>query len=194
MSPAEAREFAVAALQNGFPQDAILIARALLARNPDDVSAHLLWAEAALIMADTPAIRKHALAAFRASQNPDAKFQAARLVAISYLQDERPTLAQIWLRRARGQATTQDQIDRLAVDYRQVRQLNPLNVDVSLSATPSSNVNNNSANTTMLAPFFTSDSGIVFTEAEISDESQALDGWLYGTTIRLSYRLHESQT
>ena len=194
MSPAEAREFAVAALQNGFPQDAILIARALLARNPDDVSAHLLWAEAALIMADTPAIREHALAAFRASQNPDAKFQAARLVAISYLQDERPTLAQIWLRRARGQASTQDQIDRLAVDYRQVRQLNPLNVDVSLSATPSSNVNNGSANTTMLAPFFTSDSGIVFTEAEISDESQALDGWLYGTTIRLSYRLHESQT
>ena len=193
-SPTEARELAVAALANGYPRDAILIARALLARDPDDVSAHLLWAEAALMMQDTEAVRTHATQAYFASRNPDAKFQAARLVAISHLQNNQLTRTQIWLRRARAQATTPQQIQQLTVDYRQVRALNPLHIDATLSATPSSNVNNGSANTTMMAPFLLPGSGIIFTEADISDESQALDGWLYGATLQMSYRLSESQT
>ncbi|WP_194094208.1 tetratricopeptide repeat protein [Marivivens aquimaris] len=186
LSPLEARDLAARALANGYPQDTVLLTEGLLVRDPGDISAHLLRAEAASAMGEFAVSLDHASTAFGLSENDEVKFQAARLIALAHARLDHPTRAQFWLRRARALAP-ENKVEQLAEDYRFVRQRNPLSLKLDLAISPSSNVNNGSSESTIAIP------GMPF-DAPLSADAQALSGTVASARVSLGYRLEADRT
>jgi len=182
LSPPQARAVARQALQQGNPALADVLSSALLARDPDDAEALMVRAVLQRGAGRLDEARATAVHAFRSSDIPALKFDAAMLVADVLTRQEKYTRAQLWLRRA-DQAAPDEQRQTLAGRaYREVARRNPLKIQLRFSLAPSNNVNNG-AETTVIEI-----GGLPF---RLDDSGQQLGGWQGATGVSLTYRLSE---
>lgn len=142
VSVEEARLLGMAAIGSGRPDIAAQIARRLLERDPGDPYAQFLLARAHLDAGELALAQAEARRAFRLARSPEQRFQSARLVAQAAWNRDRFPAAQWWLRRAVAEAPTEAQRSATLRELRAVRGRNPLSLGLSLSLTPSDNVNN----------------------------------------------------
>lgn len=183
----QARAIAVHALGRGDTQLVLRLAAGLLQANPDDAQAHVLIAAAQAKAGQYTAARKAAGRAYRVSDAPEARVLAAQMAARAALDENRPTLTQIWLRRAALNTDDAASQNRIARDYARVRAMNPLSVRVGTSIRPSDNINNGTDNT-----LETVDG--VPTSAFVQGPSRALPGTIATLDIALRYRLRATET
>lgn len=179
----ESRALAQKALLQKQPQITLQIAQALADINPHDAHAHLMMAAAQAELDQPTPARKAAARAYRRAENPKQRLQAAQIAAEQALAEDRPSLTQIWLRRAALQTDSEMQTAALARAYARVRAINPWHVHAGLSIRPSNNVNNgaNSA--------FAVIDGIPGTIGNIDPTSQALSGTIATLDLSARYRL-----
>lgn len=175
------RAIAAGMLDEGMHADAARLAQALLRRDPEDVTALLILAEAAIATEDFDGA---IAAAGRAYQLADGRqrYGAARVMALGHARLEQFIRSQIWLRRARQAAPDSAAVRELAADYRFVRERNPLNMQLNFGISPSSNVNGGSASETIILP------GLPF-EFVLDGEARALSGVQFSGGVGLTYRL-----
>jgi len=182
LSLPEARTVAVHALATGRPELAVQIAAGLLQADPRSSYAHFVLANAYADMGRHKDGRKSAARAFRYTKKPAQKFEAAELAArISYA-DSRPTLTQLWLRRAVQNAPNEQVEKQLARDYGSVRQQNPFSFSLRGELRPSSNVNNGADTALQVID------GLPFT-GQLSGSAQALAGLVGAFDGTVGYRL-----
>jgi hypothetical protein len=184
------REIAARLLAQGDAEQSADMARALLARNPDDRVALILLAAAAPQAGDPAEGRRAAQRAWSLSEQPAERFEAARLAARAALAEGRPLLAEVWLRLALAAAPSEELEARALEDGRTLRALSPWRIEAELSLAPSSNVNDGSDSDWLevdgLVIGFPGGLGI-------SIDGQALSGWVGTTDLRATRRLSESQ-
>ncbi len=168
IGPDAMRRLAAEALAAGQVETAQALTRALLTRDPEDATALILAAEAAVRAKDWAGAARLAAAAHGRVEGP-ARFRAARLAAFALTQQGRFTRAQIWLRRASPDAPDPAARAGLAADYRAVAARNPLALRLGFGVAPSSNVNGGSRSETLSLP------GLPV-ELELSGAARALSG------------------
>ncbi|WP_299656583.1 surface lipoprotein assembly modifier [uncultured Tateyamaria sp.] len=181
----QARVLAYQALQRGHIEFAIKIARGLLDADPNDASAHFILAAAMAKSGDATAARKFAARAYRISDSRSDRAAAAQFAARASLIEERPTLTQLWLRRAAVHATDEVSQKRIAEDYQRVRQINPFSFRVGLGFRPSNNVNNGADSALQVIDG-------VPAVGVLSGSAQALDGNIGLFDLSLRYRLRRT--
>lgn len=138
----EARLVARRAALAGDLQTAEAVALSLLARDPTDAEALLAIAIIERQRGDNDASAKAGQKAFRQSDIPALKFDAAMLVADAAARQKRFTRSQIWLRRADHVAPDEQRRRLAARSYRQIKARNPLQVQLTFAVNPSDNINN----------------------------------------------------
>jgi tetratricopeptide (TPR) repeat protein len=180
----QARVVALRALQRGNFELAGAMSSVLLVNDPNDaeallVRALLLRATGQLDVASDAAAR-----AYRNSDNPELRFDAAMLAAGTLARQERYIQSQVWLRRADQAATDEPRRAAAAEAYAAVGRKNPLTIGVQFTLKPSNNVNNGAETTEIEI------GGLPF---RIKDSEQQLVGWEASTGVSLEYRLSESQ-
>tara|TARA_R110002051_G_scaffold104963_1_gene177781 strand:+ start:925 stop:2376 length:1452 start_codon:yes stop_codon:yes gene_type:complete len=187
MTPRQFFDLGVTMLREGQPQDAANVADALLMRAPSDASALILRAEAAIELGDFTNAVTFARTAYTVAALKNQKFAAARLAALAQSQLQNDTRAQIWLRRARQYAPDALAARTVAKDYQFLRRRNPWSTQLRFGITPSSNINNGSANATspLFSPF------LVF---GLDRNARSLSGFAFSGGVQTSYRLRETQT
>ncbi|MGR3603956.1 tetratricopeptide repeat protein [Sulfitobacter sp.] len=187
LSLPEARALAAHALSNGRPELASKIAGGLLEADPRSTYGHYVLANAYAEMGRIREGRQAASRAYRYSTIPVQKFEAAELAArLSYAQ-ERPTLTQLWLRRAVQHAPSAQIEAQLAKDYAKVRQQNPFSFSLSGGLRPSTNVNNGADTAQQVID------GLPFT-GQLSGSAQALSGVIGSIDGIVGYRLRGTAT
>lgn len=137
----EARLLGIAAIESDRPDAAADVARALLAKDPQDPYAHFLLARAALDARRLPEAQRAARLAFRYGATDVQRQQSARMAAVAAWNSGQLNIAQYWLRRAvvaSPEASRGQTLRELAA----VRAANPLDVSVQFALNPSDNVNN----------------------------------------------------
>ncbi len=183
-------EIAGRLLAQGEAERAGELAQALLARDPDDLAALLLLGRASLEAGDWPA----ALAAARkaharagAAEEPGARYLAARIAGRAHAEMGDWTRAQLWLRRAGGDAPDAGALGDLSRELAAVRALNPLSVSLSFGVAPSSNVNGGTSAETVWVwvPLF---GGGYLPTTPVGD-ALPLSGWRVSGGATLSWRL-----
>lgn len=182
----QVRELAVLAVNSGDSAMALRMARGLLKADPQDTLAHYVMATAHSQTGNYSAGRKAAARAYRFAGSDGDRLRSAELAARLAYREGRPTLAQLWLRRTANYTRDETSADRLARDYRALRNQNPLSFSIRTDLRPSSNVNNGSSAVYnvidgVVAPFYR------FT-------TQALSGLIGTVDVNASYRLHATQT
>jgi len=186
MTPQQFFDVGVTFLHAGRPQDAARVADGLLARDAEDVSALILRTEAAINMHDFAAAVRFGRYAYRKAKINNQKFAAARLVALAHSQSNNDTLAQLWLRRARQYAPDATAAASIAHDYQFLRARNPWSTQLRFGITPSTNINNGSANAS------TQLFGLPV-EFQLDGEARALSGLQISGGFDTRYRLSQSQ-
>ena len=186
VSLGQARVLAQQALAKGQLALAIKIARGLLQADPNDPSAHFILAAAMAKTGNIKQARKSAARAYRFSDNPRDRVAAAQFAARAALGEEKPTLTQLWLRRAAVHANDEVSQKRIAQDYRRVRNLNPLSFRVALGFRPSDNVNNGADSALNVID------GLP-TVGQLSGSAQALAGNVGTLDVDLRYRLRRTE-
>ena len=178
----QARALAVRAAVEGQPRAVLQLAGGLLQADPRDSMAHFLIAGAHGMLGQPAAGRKSAARAFRYAQTQGRRFEAAELAArLSYV-EKRPTLTQLWLRRA-IQSAPNDQVERqLGKDYARVRAENPFSFSLRGGLRPSSNINNGADSALQIIE------GVPVTGV-LSGSAQALSGLIAQGDLSLRYRL-----
>ena len=146
-SYAQARVVALRALQRGNFELAGAMSSVLLVNDPNDaeallVRALLLRATGQLDVASDAAAR-----AYRNSDNPELRFDAAMLAAGTLARQERYIQSQVWLRRADQAATDEPRRAAAAEAHAAVGRKNPLSIGVQFTLKPSNNVNNGAETT-----------------------------------------------
>ncbi len=182
LSLPEARNVAVHALATGRPELAAQIASGLLQADPTSSYAHFMLANAYAGLGRPTEGRKSAARAFRYTKQPEQKFQAAELAAKLSYAEQRPTLTQLWLRRAVQHAPNAQIEEQLGRDYDRVRRQNPLSFSIRGELRPSSNVNNGADSALQVID------GLPFT-GRLSGSSQALSGLIGSIDGTVGYRL-----
>ena len=166
---------------------ALQLARGLLQANPADPFPHFVMASAHAQMGQPGPARRSAAQAFRfADASPD-KFQAAQLASRMALQEKRPTLAQIWLRRTAIHAPNDQVLDQVAKDYRLLRQINPWAFRLRGALRPSSNVNNGADTALQIID------GVPVI-GYLSGSAQSLSGVIGTVDVSVFYRLQGTQS
>jgi len=150
LTPGEMHVAANRALQSGNPGAALLLADALLERDPQDLTALLLKARAARDQSRFRTAIKTARQAWSISRAPEERYASALIMAQALSSSGAKTRAQLWLRRA-AQNAPDEALKRLAVrDFRYVRDTNPFSTQLRFSITPNSNINNGSKSDTLV--------------------------------------------
>ena len=183
----QARYVAQAALEKGQPAVTLQIVSSLLRVNPKDSHALLLASAANRSIGEHTYGRRAAALAYRHSENKAQRLQAAQFAAEAAFAENRPTLTQIWLRRASQQAETEEQQEIIARAYRRMRVVNPWSFYANLSIRPSSNVNNGSESALQIID------GVPVV-GQLSGGAQALSGLIGTLSLGTSYRLHATET
>ncbi len=179
----QAKQIAQVQLQEGNPEVTGSIALALLQINPNDYDALMLLASAEIALGHWGGASDAAKRAFRVADNNIKRVDAARLVASAHFRAEQYTRSEIWLRRAFNNAPAGPAQDAVRQDFAQVKQVNPLTVQLNFSAAPNSNINNGSSSEQILIwnlPFI------------LSADARALSGIEVSGSIDLNYRLSQS--
>jgi hypothetical protein len=163
---------------------ALRVADALLTRDPDDLSARLLRAQARRAAGDTAGAAEDGRILWRAADTAEERFAAAMVTAQALSTGGNRLAAQWWLRRA-TEVAPNDNARAVAVrDFRYVRSRNPVTLQFTLQAAPSSNVNGGSANDRM--NFY----GWV---VELSGDAQALSGFEATLGVEGAYRFGQTE-
>jgi tetratricopeptide (TPR) repeat protein len=184
LSADQTRNLAFTQMQAGQFQAALDLTDVLLARDPEDVGALIVRAQALRGLDRLAEAEAAARKAFALAQTQVLRYGASLAMAQVMARQDHWTWAQIWLRRASQYATTEEQRKRVASDYRYVRSQNPLNLRFDFSIQPSDNVNNGSLHA--IWDFL----GLPF---ELPGEAQALSGVTIGAGIAGSYVLDQNQ-
>lgn len=183
LTPNQMRNLSVALLESGKPGEAAALADLLLQRDPEDVTALIVRAQAAASIDDAAGVVHLAGRAYRATDDRNARFIAARLTARGHAELGQDTRSQIWLRRARQFAPNPQEAAAIANDYRFLRNRNPWSTTLRFGITPSSNINNGSANeTTTLFGFLEN--------SQLSGDARALSGFEVSAGFSSRYRLN----
>ncbi|MEM8981016.1 MAG: surface lipoprotein assembly modifier [Pseudomonadota bacterium] len=172
LSPAQAFAFANQLIAQNKPRAAAAIAQGLLQSRPEAPDLWLLLGQAARATGESSASREAARKALAFAQTPLQRHNAAVLVADSYVVENRLTLAQVWLRRARQNAPNDALKARLARDYKILDRQNPWKYNFDFSVRPSSNINNGSSEATLNGENPLGSEPVV-----LSVDSQALSGF-----------------
>lgn len=117
------------------------LARRLLEANPRDAQALLILAATEPALGNPTAGRLAGRKAWAAAETPLLRYEIARHTAAAALQENRPGLAQFWLRRAADVAPSANDYARTVADYRRMRAENPVSLRFDLAVMPSSNLN-----------------------------------------------------
>lgn len=187
ISLAEAIALARTALSQGEPQLALNIGKGLLQANPKDPNGLLIVAAAQSQLNNPINGRRAAARAYRNTKDRRQKLDAAQIAAGLALRADRPTLTQIWLRRASLHATHPQTKQQIEKDYRRVRDMNPWNFNLSLSVRPSSNVNNGADTDLQIV-----DGLNAISVGRLSAAAQALSGVIAQGQLNVNYRLQAS--
>ena len=186
LTPQQMRVFAADAVIKKDPRLGYQVASALLTRDPNDTEALIIRARAARDLGRYPEAIATARRAWQLAATPSERFGASMVMAQALSTSGSKTRAQIWLRRA-AQNAPSDEFKNVAVrDFRYVRSTNPWSTELSISASPNSNINNGSARSSTRLfdlPF----------EFQLTGAAQALSGMEYSAGIATRYRLAESQ-
>jgi tetratricopeptide (TPR) repeat protein len=188
LSPAQMRQAAIVALDQGRAETALAISDALLRRDPSDVMALQMKARAARDLGQYDLARKAAKQAWDLSDTDGEKFDSARVMAQTLATSGRHTQAQLWLRRA-VQNAPDDNTRQMAIrDFSYVRARNPLKLTFNASISPESNINNGSIrDETQVFDFFSHG----YIVAQLRGASQALSGTRSELKMELRYTLSE---
>lgn len=187
----QARQLAHAALAAGDTGLTLTLARGLLLADPGDSGAHLLIARAQAAQNRPGAARQAAARAYRSSDDPALRFQAAQLAARMSLAEDRPTLAQVWLRRTSIHAPNEQVEQMVARDYRVLRVQNPFAFRLRSDLRPSNNVNNGSDTALQIIDGVPVTGVLGGAARALSGAIGALDGT---TSYRLSANDHSATT
>lgn len=152
VSPEQLRSFAIAALDAGQPEVAENAAKLLLVRDLGDASARLILAEAHVAQGDYAQGRAEAARVWRESSDPEARYVAARLIAIGHRRDDNTLRSQFWLRRAIQTAPTDDARATAVNSFRAIRRASPWSARLSFGLSPVSNINNGSVSGILRLP------------------------------------------
>ncbi|MEO0937330.1 MAG: hypothetical protein AAFY38_04175 [Pseudomonadota bacterium] len=183
----EARAMAQYALAQGDAALAWRLGAALLEADQNDAGAHFIMAGAAAQAGEAKAARQSAARAYRSSAAPADRLRAAQYAARAALEENRPTLTQIWLRRAATNASQDVDMRRIAHDYARVRRMNPWAIRIAGGVQPSNNVNNGADTALQVID------GVPVV-GSLSGDAQALSGLVGTLDVKLSYRLSGSAT
>lgn len=141
LSMAAARDFAARLIADGHPDEALVIAQAILRAHPDDVPAQVLAARALRDMGRTDASLRAARQARVLAGTGEERFYAALVTAQARASAGHKTMAQLWLRHAAEIAPDAEARALALRDFRQVRGANPWRFGLDLRVTPSDNLN-----------------------------------------------------
>ena len=186
LSLPQARAVAGAALERGDYALAIRLARGLIEADSRDTGAWYVVAAAQMRQGNPRAARAAVTRAYRFAQTPADKTRSAELAARFSLEENRPTMAQAWLRRAAIHIDDPDQETRLAQDYQALRRINPFSFSLRTEVRPSDNVNSGSS-----AVYNVIDDVIA---PDYPLASQALEGTVATLDATAGYRLRASPT
>lgn len=178
----QAREIASNALEAGQPKLAYQLAKGLLQADPKSSFAHFVLARAQGQLGQTGEARKSAARTYRFSDIKLHRFEAAELAARMAYADKRPTLTQLWLRRAVQNAPDKKIEAQLARDFGRVRAENPFTFSLRGGVRPSTNVNNGADTAVQTID----GSPIIGT---LSGDAQALSGLIGHVDASVKYRL-----
>lgn len=184
LTPGQMRALGFDLLSAGETGRAMVVADALLARDPQDAVALILRARVLRDMGRDAEARKAARVAWAAADTPSDRFGAALTRAQVLSSSGNRTAAQLWLRKAMDAAPTPAARSVAMRDFRYVRGRNPLRLSFSLGVAPSSNVNNGSRHDE-IAGF-----GMF---GALSPDAQALSGWTGQASVGARFRLAESE-
>ena len=183
----QARSLAHQALRHNDPMLAIQLANGLLQANPDDAGALFILSQARFMAGDHKAARKASAKAYRLGLSSKERVRAAEMAARASLHEERPTLTQLWLRRAALHVEDDVAKDRIASDYAIVRQMNPFSFRLGGGVRPSNNVNNGADSALQVID------GVPLV-GSLSGGAQALEGTIATFDVDLAYRLRQTET
>jgi hypothetical protein len=175
---------AEAALVSNDPALAIELATKLLDLNETDASALILLSLAYTSLNQHANAARAATKAFHATTLSKDKLQSARLVGGAKFKMGQFTRAEWWLRVAANHAKTADAKAMVGQEFQAIRQQNPLSIQLSFSAAPSSNINGGSED----AFFYLGDQKFLF-----SPDRLALSGIEFSGDVNVSYRLSQSK-
>ncbi|WP_298292489.1 surface lipoprotein assembly modifier [uncultured Litoreibacter sp.] len=142
----EARFLAFKLVAAGKYDEAAALSRTILQGDPDDQAALLALAQAEVGAGRISAGVKAAKAAWRASDTAAERYSSSIVTAQALAQNGKRLQAQLWLRRAAQHAPNEGFKARAARDFKYVRATNPVRANLRFSISPSSNINNGSAN------------------------------------------------
>ena len=180
------RAYGSAALVQGFADDALGVAEALLQRDKRDSLAWTLKAQALRLRGDLEASEAAARQAWATASDPAARYSAATALAQALsLQDQR-TQAQYWLRQATQNAPTPGARAQSVADFNYVREQNPLRIAVETSFRPSNNVNGGTRETSFYVPIF---GGL---DLPYLPGDRALSGDVWSMGLSGSYKLRDT--
>lgn len=187
LSLGDARRLAAVALSQGNAVLARDLAMGLLKADPEDAYAYAVLARAHSRLGDDDLARAAARLSYRYAEGPGDRYRAARDAGrLAYVQ-KRPTMAQIWLRRAAIHAKTPAEEEAIARDYRAARNANPWRLRLDMRVAPSDNVNNGA------------DSALEIINGEptlgqLGPSSMALSGTVGIVDLSLGYRVAQSDS
>lgn len=146
----EARRLAIGLAQAGQARAAREVARVLLQRDPEDVTALIVLARAERDLGHFGAAQAAGRRAYRLAAPGNERFTAAMATAQALSSDGRRTWAQLWLRRAVEDAPDDLRRAVAARDFAYVRSRNPLTLQFGFGLAPSSNVNGGPTTNTLV--------------------------------------------
>lgn len=183
----EGRQMVAERLRAGDPAGAQALAMALLQANPRDAAMLVIVSQTERAQGNLARARHAGTAAWAYAETGPEKYAAAVVTAQALVSEKKYSRAQLWLRRASNHAPNPQAAAILAQDFARVRALNPLGLNLSVNASPSSNVNNGSARAT------TTFEGLPFVFT-LSPEARALSGVEATAQLGLRYRLAQGET
>ena len=196
LTTAEMKGAAKQLLAERQPRAALQLADALLVRDPNDLTAHLVRARALRDLNQFQQAEATAKTAWRLAKSDGDRFAAAMIRAQVLSSAGKRTRAQLWLRRASELAPNDRLKARAARDFGHVRQRNPWSTQLSFTLAPNSNINNGSAQDTSFLNYVQTkilNNGVPV-EAELSGSLVALSGLEYGIGLRTRYRFKQNQS
>lgn len=163
------------------------LAHGLLQANPNDAGAQFIIAAAAGQKGDNRTARRFAARAYRNSDDPKSRLRAAQFAARAAMQGKRPTLTQLWLRRAATNTKDPRDVKNISDDYARVRAINPFSFNIRGSVAPSNNVNSGADTSLQIID------GVPVV-GYLSGSAQALSGVTATADVSLRYRIARSET
>ena len=181
----DATALAATALQQGQSDFALDIAQQLLVADPANARARMIATQAFMQSGNWRAAYLSARSGFRQARTPSEHLAMANAASVAAYRDERPTLSQLWLRRASIYAESDRAQQQIANDYRRVSRQNPLRVTADMSFAQSDNVNGGAD-----TEYNTIDG--LTTIGRLSADAQALSGYRVGFGVTAEYRVTET--